>query len=211
MTGVQTCALPICGPVKRIYADEPREILKKETTLYMDVSAPLFQICFKDDIKNLSGDAFAVRNAGVEICLELLCGKSSPLFSRLYEKGLINSTFGSEYMLSESFGAAFVGGESKDPDTVYKELLEQADSLIKNGLLENETERCRKMLYGKALRVFDGTEKLANEAVSSYFYGTDLFETALAYKNISYDELGSIMEGLFRGQYSIISKILPRQ
>ena len=73
-------------------AEEPQEVAGHYVEQSLPVSTPLFQIGFKgeagDSLENMK------RQLADEVLKEILCGESSPLYRRLYDGGLINSSFG---------------------------------------------------------------------------------------------------------------------
>ena len=195
-------------PLTRIYPDEKKEVRQKEVTTNLAVSVPLFYIGIKDDITHLSGFEFAQRNAQVEFLLELLVGHSSELYSSLYEKGLINSSFNYEYMISGSFGIAALGGEGGQPDEVYKLLFEQIDLLKKNGISGEDFLNCKKAIYGSTIRRFNNVEKVANDLIMCYFNNITLFDILKAYRELTLDDVKMRLDKLFCKDNTVISTVV---
>lgn len=81
--------------------------------------------------------------------LDLLAGKSSPLYVRLMEQGLINEKFGASYFSGPGFGCCLFGGESADPDAVCAAVREETARLQKEGLDIEAFERSRRAVYGR--------------------------------------------------------------
>ncbi len=94
-------------------AEEPQEVAGHYVEQSLPVSTPLFQIGFKgeagDSLENMK------RQLADEVLMEILCGESSPLYRRLYDGGLINSSFGSEVLAGRDYLCCMFGGESRDP------------------------------------------------------------------------------------------------
>ena len=77
------------GEIKRIYAKEETEINKKETEVKMELSNPLFLVGYKDATKNKEN--LVKRHIAIEIILNMLIGKSSELYKKLYEENILLS------------------------------------------------------------------------------------------------------------------------
>lgn len=92
----------------------------------MAVATPMFLMGFKADPPSEQGQLKLRQALTGELACEALMGSSSSLYSKLYEQGLINKNFSAGY---EDFpGGAFLvaGGESSDPEAVYRETLNRA-------------------------------------------------------------------------------------
>ena len=62
------------GEIKRIYPEEPEQIVKKENTQNMEVSMPIFVIGIKDviDNKNCTSSSIVKKHIAIEILLNML-------------------------------------------------------------------------------------------------------------------------------------------
>ena len=102
--------------------DEPDTVVQHRVEQTMPVAAPLFYLGIKEpaaaprDAKGL---------AGAQLLTDLLVGRSSPLYARLMEDGLINEQFEAEYFNGPGFGVWLFIGESSDPDRVAAAILDE--------------------------------------------------------------------------------------
>ncbi len=106
--------------IERRHVDEPENICKPLVEQKFAVAAPLFQFGFKgcggnprENLKNQILD---------EILAEIIAGDASPLYRRMYDAGIINSTFGSEIMAGRDYMCAIFSGESREPERVADEI-----------------------------------------------------------------------------------------
>lgn len=195
--------------VKRIYPIEPINVSQKVIMKKLSVSMPLFNIGVKDNVKDLIGKEFLNRQATTEILLELIAGESSQLYLRLYQEGLINNSFSCDFMLSESFGIALIGGESCNPEKVYKELFLDIEKLKQNGIPKSDFDRCKKALYGKIVKRFNSVEMIANDLILCYITKVDIFDILNAYKNAVLEDAILRLNSFFNEQTSVISIVEP--
>ena len=63
---------------------EEKEINQKKKEVSMELSNPLFLIAYKDNVENKEN--FVKRHIAIEILLNMIIGKSSELYKRLYEE-----------------------------------------------------------------------------------------------------------------------------
>lgn len=193
--------------VKRPDIDEPKEIVKDYTEEKLSVAMPLFNLGFKETNKE------PVRSLKEQICtnilLELIAGETSKLYKELLSKGLINTSFGSEYFYGYGFATTIFGGETKDPKEVAKYIKKEIQKLKENGIDNKDFERVRKMLYGRTIMGYNDVDGLANELVTSCFEGYDKFDDVEVYKSITLKDVEDRLNQQFNENYSALSVILP--
>jgi predicted Zn-dependent peptidase len=122
-------------------------VVEHEVEALMPVAAPLFYLGFKEP----AGEKTAKDIAGSSVLLELLAGKSSSLYARLLEEGLINDQFSAEYFGGPGFGLWLFGGESADPARVRDRLVEELKRQQTEGIDRNAFEAVRRGAYGRML------------------------------------------------------------
>ena len=99
--------------VKRIYPEEPNEIVSSEKQITMEVNNPIFVIGFKDEI-NKEAD-MVKKQIAIEILLYMLLGKSSRAYQELYKNGDILSQPDLDYEFSKKYAHVLISGSSKNP------------------------------------------------------------------------------------------------
>jgi predicted Zn-dependent peptidase len=150
----------------------------------MEVSSPLFLAGWKCDVPPKGRDGIRQNLLG-DLAFALLAGDSSPLYARLYEKGLINKSFGGAWERMPE-GACFIcGGESRDPDAVAAEISAERDRIAREGIAPALFERIKKALYGARLRGLNSFEHICMELCQAYFDGGSYYEFPELYDGIT--------------------------
>ncbi|MGN1443935.1 MAG: insulinase family protein, partial [Acutalibacteraceae bacterium] len=161
----------------------------------MSVDIPKFAIGFKETISS------PVRTAKEVVCmniaLDIIAGRTSPLYNSLIANGLINPSFGSEYFIGRGFACPMFSGESKTPEKVRDAILKNIDQLKQNGIRDDDFNISRKRLYGLALRSFNDVDDIAGNIVDSYFNGSDLFEEIESYKAVTKTDIENTIKTHF--------------
>ena len=132
--------------------DETLEPVEARSERVMEVSAPLFLGGLKlgPAAKGPEGQRDRL-TAG--LALRCLYGRSSPAYLDLYDKGLLNATFGCSAEYAAGQGYVLFGGESRDPDGAFQALLAAAEAVWQKGFDPALFDRQKKAAYGGQIRV----------------------------------------------------------
>lgn len=197
------------GEIKRIYPEEPEEIVKKENTKKMEVSMPIFVIGIKDmfDSKNCSSDAIVKKHIAIEILLNMLIGKSSPLYKELYEKELITGEPYLEYEFSKQYAHIAITGQSKEPKKVLEKLQNEIQKLKSQDLDIEHFKRIKNMIYGNYIKEYDDVAEICRMFVGDYMKGINSFEYLENYNQVTPEYAKQVLEQVFREDKTVISII----
>lgn len=198
------------GPViPRDYGEEPAAVAQKETEIHMEVAMPQFLMGFKC-APAPTGEEYFRRNLIGEMACDLLLGESSPLYLRLYNEGLINTSFAGAFEMMPSVAYLYAGGDSKDPRAVSAAIVQEAARLAAEGVDEDFYQRVRKAAFGSMLRGFNSFENIAVSMTEGYFAGYDVCRFPEVFDSISREDIRTfIRENLIQEQ-SVLSLVLPK-
>ncbi len=192
------------GEIKRIYQEEPANIVEKRKEQTMEVSMPLFVIGIKDKLEK---ENIVKKHIAIEILLNMLIGKSSDLYKDLYQEELLISEPFLEYEFGEDYAHVAISGASKNPDKILEKLLEQINKMKKEGIKEEDFNRIRNMLYGNAVKEFNSVSDIARMFVTDYFKGINSFDYLETYKQITMEYAKQVLEDTFKDENTVISII----
>lgn len=193
------------GIVQRIYPQEPNEINKKEITEHLEVNTPLFVIGIKDN-NNIQQNKVK-KHIAIEIILNLLIGKSSDLYKRLYEQGLLLEPPSLDYELSKQYAHIMVSGGSSNPKQILNEFKKEIIKIIKSGIDSEDLERIKKRIYGDYVKEFNNVDTISTMFLADYFKGINSFEYLEEYENVNKEYVEQILKNIFIEQNIIISII----
>ena len=192
------------GEIKRIYQEEPANIVEKRKEQTMEVSMPLFVVGIKDKLEK---ENIVKKHIAIEILLNMLIGKSSDLYKDLYQEELLISEPFLEYEFGEDYAHVAISGASKNPDKILEKLLEQINKMKKEGIKEEDFNRIRNMLYGNAVKEFNSVSDIARMFVTDYFKGINSFDYLETYKQITMEYAKQVLEDTFKDENTVISII----
>lgn len=194
--------------IERRHVDEPESICKPLVEQKFAVAAPLFQFGFKgcggnprENLKNQILD---------EILAEIIAGDASPLYRRMYDAGIINSTFGSEIMAGRDYMCAIFSGESREPERVADEIKAEVARMRREGVDKKMFELCRRATYGRYIGMYTRTASVAGLMSAVYFAGMDdMYALLDIVANATPDQMNERLQIAFNPEKSALSIVRP--
>ena len=197
--------------VERDYGlTEPEEAAAAKTQVRMEVSTPIFQIGYKGDPMPNGPQTLRVQLLG-ELTAQALAGPSSPLYAKLYEQGLINSQFDCGCELYPGCVFLYAGGESRDPEEVSRQLKQEAQRLVKEGIDEGLWERLKKAAYGSRVRALNSFEHLCVGQAQSFFTGADALAFPEAFDTLTRQDARQLLERWVTDARTTLSVVRPKE
>ena len=200
---------PFTEPIGRVHPDEAEHIAKPKSEKRMAVSAPMFMLGWKDNDVNKSGAELMKKNLEISILLKMLFGKGSEIYKKLYDAGLINNTFSTDYTMQPDYGFTSIDGESRDPEMVFGMILDAVDKLRETGLSEADFELAKKVAWGKYIRSHNDIENYAVTFLQLQFMGIDYFDYYYVYKTVTFEDVKNRFNEHFRRENAALSVIRP--
>ena len=198
------------GPViPRDYGQEPAAVAEKETAMAMEVAAPQFLTGFKCDPAP-EGEAYLRLAAIGDMACDILLGDSSPLYHRLYDQGLINTSFGGAFEMMPGVAYLYAGGDSKDARTVAAEIRKEARRLTAEGIDEDFYQRVRRAAFGENLRGLNSFENIAVTLTEGYFHGYDPLRFPQVFDTIGKEDIADFLARNITEDRAVLSEITPR-
>lgn len=191
--------------VERSFEDEPRDIVKAYDEYHLAMSVPVFSFGYKEKCETPERTLKEI--VETNILLEVLIGESSPLYSSLIEKGLINSQFSKEYFVGYGYEAIMFDGESTNPQAVADEIKREVARLKKDGIDDELFETVRRNLYGKEIMQYNDIDAVANGMISCYFSDYGIFDTMDIYKNVTKADIEKRLLEVMDEKYSALSVV----
>ena len=194
-------------PVEKPVVDEPDSIVRAYSEQELSVSAPLFHIGFKEH--PVSAQDELPTQLAYTILHELIVGKSSSLYQRMYEEKLINTAFDKYVFIGRGFLSSIFSGESAHADEIAERILSEVQRLRENGIESEAFERARRALYGQAVMMFSEVDQVAGALLSAHFSNRSLYDTLSILSSMKKETLEQILDSTFSKERMSISMILP--
>ena len=198
------------GEIKRIYADEPENIVQNKVKQEMEVSIPTFMIGYKM-LPETAKEEKVKKHIAIEILLNILMGKSSNLYKKLYEEGLVLAPLDLEFEFTDNYAHILIGASSKSPEKVQQYINEEIQKAMQNGIKESDFDRIKKMIYGDYVREYNEVGDIARMFLADYFKGINSFEYLENYSQITKQYVEQVLKENLKQEKQIISIIEPKK
>ena len=168
-----------------------------ECTAEMDIAMPMFQIGFK--CEPLGRGEAAIRQEIVgDLAAEALFGESSELYLRLYEQGLIDSSFGGGFETVDGMALLLCSGDSDETGRIRDALVAQAEKIAREGIPEDAFLRMKRSAFGRRIRDLDSFDSTCFRLCSYHLSGFDYFDFPALYGSVTTAELQEFLRRVVR-------------
>ncbi|TDL34991.1 insulinase family protein [Jeotgalibacillus sp. S-D1] len=200
------------SPIERKFENEPSNVNRKHHQLNMDVQVPKCMVGLKASNVELSGDDLLRRELAVNTALEVLFGRTSSHYTKLYEEGLIDDSFTFDFSQEYGFGFALIGGNTREPDKLSQTIQTILAKEAKNSsITEEQLNSVKKKNIGGFLRSLNSPEFIANQFTRYAFNEMDLFDAVPTLETLSKDDIGAALADLAQPDRMTSFFILPKE
>lgn len=199
-------ALPV-GKKQKDWA-EPMTCPRPEITAKMEVAMPMFNLAFKCEPLG-TGDGAIREEMVADLAAEALFGESSELYLKLYEEGLIDSSFGGGFETIDGCAMLLCSGDSDDARAVREAILSQAEKLTREGLPEGDYLRMKRSALGRRIRGLDSFDATCFRICAYHFSDFDYFRFPEIYRQITAEEIIAFLARVVKRERCCLSIIEP--
>ena len=211
----------VCNLARRVLGDETQQVGKKlrdweeaptciqsKTACSMEVAMPMFNFLYKC-APLPQGEAGIRQEMVADLAAEALFGESSELYLKLYEQGLIDSSFGGGFETIDGCAMLLCSGDSHDPEAVRDAILDQAEALAATGIPEDAFLRMKRSALGRRIRGLDSFDSTCFRLCACHLSEFDYFRFPSVYHSITREDIRQFLAQTLHRENSAISIIYP--
>ena len=187
---------------------EPMTCVVPEVTANMEVAMPMFNLAFKCEPVD-RGSAGIRTEMVADLAAEALFGESSELYLKLYEEGLIDSSFGGGFETIDGCAMLMCSGDSENAYAVRDAVLAQAKKITKEGIPEKNFLRMKRSALGRRIRSLDSFDATCFRVCAYHFSGFDYFRFPEVYRSIEATEICGFLNRVVQQDRCSLSIINP--
>ena len=174
----------------------------------MEVAEPMVQIGFKCEPVGKGAGAIRQEIVG-DLAAEALFGESSELYLKLYEDGIIDSSFGGGFETIDGMAMLLCSGDSRDGDTLREAILSQAEKIVREGVAEADFQRMKRSAMGRRIRDLDSFSSTCFRLCAYHFSDFDYFEFPRIYREVETAEIQEFLRRVVRRDRCVLGVINP--
>ena len=171
---------------------------------------PMFQLGFKAEPRERGEEAIR-EEILADLAAEALFGESSGLYLRLYDQGLIDSSFGGGFETIEGMAMLTCSGDSYEPEAVRDAILEEARRIVKEGIDQAQFDRMRRSALGRRTKGLDSFDSTCFRLCAYHLSGFDYFDFPRLYEDLEVSQLQAFLERVVTPQRCSICIIRPTE
>ena len=176
----------------------------------MEVAMPAFQLGFKCEPAGNGADAIRQEIVG-DLAAEALFGESSETYLKLYEKGLIDSSFGGGFETIDGMAMLLCSGDSDDAEAVRSAILESAARIAREGVAEADFLRMKRSALGRHIRDLDSFDSTCFRICAYHLSDFDYFRFPGVYQDVKAEEIREFLSRVVQENRCCLSVIEPNQ
>lgn len=180
-----------------------------ESKTVMDISIPSVVIAFKCD-GTLTAHEKEKRTVAYNILSDMLFGKSSDFYYKMYCDGLTDGGIYLEYEYGCDFAYSSIALVTKKPNEAIDSIRKYLEKQRREPIGKREFERIKKTAWAEYIRDFDSTEEIAESVVSSEAYGLSVFDEVALIDEMNYDYILKIINEDIKEDRMTVSILLPK-
>ncbi len=182
------------GMVERIRPPEPRET-GQGSVVNLPVPVPMVQVAWKDRPAGLDSATLIRDEIAASTLLDILFGKSSEFFSKVYEEGLVDELSAS-YEAWPDYAHAAVAAQTMRPEELSVRVQEEIERLRKIGVAEEDFARQKRASRGRFYTLFDSFDTVGEMHVHLQDIGQDVFSYGRALSALTLDDVNRKFDAL---------------
>ena len=211
----------VCDLAREVLGDERKEAGRKircwdetgaeapeDPSCSMDVAMPMFSIAFKCAPLG-KGDEAIRREMSADLAAEALFGESSELYLKLYEEGIIDSSFGGGFETVDGAAMLLCSGDSNQPEVLREALIRQAEKLAAEGIPEEDFLRMKRSALGRRIRELDSFDSTCFRLCAYALSDFDYFRFPGVYRQITKADVEAFLRETVRADSCALSVIYP--
>lgn len=175
--------------IERGLVDEPEDVKEAFVTESMKIQSPRLMLGFKNKPLQEAPQKYVQRDLEMSLFFELIFGEETDFYQNLLNEGLIDDTFGYQFVLEPTYSFSIVTSATEEPDKLKKLLLDELRDKKGNFQDAEAFELLKKQFIGEFISSLNSPEYIANQYTKLYFGGVSVFDMLDIVENITLDSI----------------------
>ncbi|UXR44333.1 EF-P 5-aminopentanol modification-associated protein YfmH [Staphylococcus simulans] len=174
--------------------EEPEAVQQTKVVEEMNIQIPRLMLGFKNVPQQASKEVFMKHDIEMTFFFEMVLGEETDFYQNLLNEGLIDDTFGYQFVLEPSYSFSLITSSTPDPDKLKSLLLDELKAKVGNLEDEEAFELLKKQFIGEFISSLNSPEYIANQYTKLYFEGVSLFNMLDIVDSITLESINEAAE-----------------
>ncbi|MDN6205738.1 MAG: insulinase family protein [Staphylococcus simulans] len=174
--------------------EEPEAVQQTKVVEEMNIQIPRLMLGFKNVTQQAKKQVFIKRDIDMKYFIEIVLGEETDFYQNLLNEGLIDDTFGYQFVLEPSYSFSLITSSTPDPDKLKSLLLDELKAKVGNLEDEEAFELLKKQFIGEFISSLNSPEYIANQYTKLYFEGVSLFNMLEIVDSITLESINEAAE-----------------
>ncbi|MDU0419521.1 pitrilysin family protein [Staphylococcus simulans] len=174
--------------------EEPEAVQQTKVVEEMNIQIPRLMLGFKNVPQQASKEVFMKRDIEMTFFFEMVLGEETDFYQNLLNEGLIDDTFGYQFVLEPSYSFSLITSSTPDPDKLKSLLFDELKAKVGNLEDEEAFELLKKQFIGEFISSLNSPEYIANQYTKLYFEGVSLFNMLDIVDSITLESINEAAE-----------------
>ncbi|PTJ33874.1 peptidase M16 [Staphylococcus simulans] len=174
--------------------EEPEAVQQTKVVEEMNIQIPRLMLGFKNVPQQASKEVFMKRDIEMTFFFVMVLGEETDFYQNLLNEGLIDDTFGYQFVLEPSYSFSLITSSTPDPDKLKSLLLDELKAKVGNLEDEEAFELLKKQFIGEFISSLNSPEYIANQYTKLYFEGVSLFNMLDIVDSITLESINEAAE-----------------
>lgn len=196
----------------RIFPEENLDEITAEETIRMPIQKPKVSLGIRGLRTNLTGEDALRYEIAMSLYMEMLLGPTSEAYLSLYDEGIIDDSYSTEFLFERTFNTINVATDTKQPEEFKKRmkaiLLEHQESPDIN---PEHFELIKRKTIGKVLQALNSLEYIAYQFMSKSYGEATVFDFVPFLEEMTLEETIEVANDYIREELLSVFTILPEE
>ncbi|HFK1684862.1 TPA: M16 family metallopeptidase [Bacillus tropicus] len=179
--------------IQRIFPNEDAKVNRRSSIMKLPVQIPKVFIGYKEANPMRQGKELLKYELSLNVLLELMFGKGSKAYEKMYDNGYLDESFTFDYTNEKYFGFSVIGGGSQEPEEIIKIVNETIFEFKKESIKKEDAQRVIKKEIGSFLSAINSPQFIANQFTRYRFNDMDLFDVLPMLENLTENDLEEVL------------------
>ncbi|WP_347300768.1 EF-P 5-aminopentanol modification-associated protein YfmH [Dolosigranulum savutiense] len=196
----------------RIFPEENLDEITAEKTIYMPIQKPKVSLGIRGLRTDLTGEDALRYEIAMSLYMEMLLGPTSETYLSLYDEGIIDDSYSTEFLFERTFNTINVSTDTKQPEEFKKRMKAiLLDHQASADINPEHFELIKRKTIGKVLQALNSLEYIAYQFMSKSYGEATVFDFVPFLEEMTLEETIEAANDYIREELLSVFTILPEE